>query len=42
MQEIARRREAGERGAALAAEFNISQQRVCDIFKGRCHIGELK
>lgn len=33
--EIARRRVAGERGADLAREFGISQQRVCDIYKGR-------
>lgn len=33
--EIYRRRSAGEAGKALAAEFNVSQQTVCDIFKGR-------
>jgi hypothetical protein len=33
--EIAKRRRSGESGRSLAAEFNISEQRVCDIFKGR-------
>lgn len=35
MLEIRSRRERGETGAALAREHGISQQRVCDIFKGR-------
>lgn len=35
-REIIRRRRAnGETGAALAAEFGISEQYVCDIHKGR-------
>lgn len=33
--EIVRRRSAGERGANLAREFGVSQQRVCDVYKGR-------
>lgn len=33
--EIRRRRAAGERGRALAAEFEISEQAVCNIHKGR-------
>lgn len=33
--EIKRRREAGERGIDLAAEFGTTSQTVCDIFKGR-------
>jgi hypothetical protein len=32
---IRRRRLAGERGVALAAEFGVSQQLVCDIANGR-------
>lgn len=36
--EIARRRVGGERGATLAAEFGVSQQRVCDIHKRRSAI----
>lgn len=35
--EIRRRRLSGERGVALAREFGISQQLVCDIVKGRCY-----
>jgi HNH endonuclease len=34
-REIKRRREAGEQGRSLAAEFNITEQTVCDIYKGR-------
>ena len=34
-REIVARRAAGERGCDLAKEFGISQQRVCDIYKGR-------
>lgn len=33
--EIARRRAAGERGRALALEYGVSEQRICDITKGR-------
>lgn len=33
--EIRRRRAAGETGAKLAKEFRVSQQRICDIYKGR-------
>ncbi len=33
--EIAERRKAGEPGRALASEFGVSEQRICDIFKGR-------
>lgn len=33
--EIARRRAAGEVGKALAIEFGVSQQTVCDIHRGR-------
>ena len=29
------RRESGETGKALAAEYGASQQTICDIFKGR-------
>lgn len=32
---IARRRMAGERGRTLALEYGVSEQRICDIFKGR-------
>lgn len=35
VSEIRRRRIGGERGASLAREFGVSQQRVCDIYKGR-------
>ena len=35
---IASRRAGGERGVALAKEFGISQQRICDIYKGRSAI----
>jgi hypothetical protein len=34
-REIKRRRVAGESGRSLATEFNISEQVVCDIYKGR-------
>jgi 3,4-dihydroxy-2-butanone 4-phosphate synthase len=33
--EIKRRRTAGESGIALAREYGISPQLVCDILKGR-------
>ena len=33
--EIRRRRAAGERGRALALEYGVSEQRICDITKGR-------
>jgi hypothetical protein len=33
--EIVKRRKLGESGRSLAAEFHISEQRVCDLFKGR-------
>lgn len=36
---IRARRAAGETGAALAREFSVSQQTVCDIHKGRIHTG---
>lgn len=32
---IAQRRSCGERGVDLAVEFGVSQQRICDIFRGR-------
>jgi hypothetical protein len=32
---IRRRRTAGERGVELAVEFGVSEQRICDIYKGR-------
>lgn len=35
--EIRRRRAAGEKGAALAREFGISPQLICDIVMGRCY-----
>lgn len=35
---IRRRRAAGESGRALAAEFGISEQLVCDIFNGRRYV----
>lgn len=34
-KEIRTRRAAGERGRALAREFGITEQTVCDIYKGR-------
>lgn len=34
-ERIAIRRRAGESGKALAAEFGVSQQTICDIYKGR-------
>lgn len=37
-----RRRRKNERGADLAREFNVSQQTVCDISKGRIHTGNAK
>lgn len=33
--EIRARRCAGERGHALALEYGVSDQRICDIYKGR-------
>lgn len=33
--EIVRRRSMGEKGRYLAQEFGISEQRVCDLYKGR-------
>lgn len=33
--EVRQRRAAGESGASIARDLGISQQRVCDIFKGR-------
>jgi len=33
--EIKQRRASGESGKSLAAEYGISQQRVCDIYKDR-------
>ena len=33
--DIKRRRTAGERGRALALEYGVSEQRICDIVKGR-------
>lgn len=35
IREIIARRRAGESGKSLAKEFGISEQRVCDYFKGR-------
>lgn len=35
VQQIIARRNAGESGRQLAAEFGVSEQRICDIFKGR-------
>ena len=37
--QIIRRRSAGERGRALAIEFGISEQRICDLYKGRTILG---
>lgn len=34
-KEIRRRRKAGEQGRSLAKEFNVSEQYICDIHKGR-------
>ena len=33
--EIRARRSSGERGRVLAIEYGVSEQRVCDILKGR-------
>lgn len=33
--DIRRRRAAGERGRALALEYGVSEQRICDVTKGR-------
>lgn len=33
--EIRMRRAAGERGRVLAAVYGVSEQRICDIYKGR-------
>lgn len=33
--ELVERRRAGERGVDLAREYGVSQQTVCDIYKGR-------
>lgn len=35
MREIKTRRDRGESGVSLAREFGVSQQRVCDVYKGR-------
>lgn len=35
VDEIRKRRVSGERGRILALEYGISEQRVCDIYKGR-------
>lgn len=35
VREIIKRRKAGEMGKDLAAEFGVSEQRICDVFKGR-------
>ena len=35
VSEIRKRRLAGESGRKLSVEYNISEQRVCDIHKGR-------
>jgi len=35
VQDIYFRRKLGESGVSLAIEYGISQQRVCDIYKGR-------
>lgn len=35
VEEVRRRRAAGEKGRDLAAEFGVSEQYVCDIHKGR-------
>lgn len=35
VSEIKTRRVAGEQGRALAAIYGISEQRICDIYKGR-------
>ncbi len=34
-QQILTRRTSGETGKALAAEFGVTMQTICDIFKGR-------
>lgn len=33
--EIRKRRAAGDRGRALSKEYKVSEQRICDIHKGR-------
>ena len=33
--DIRQRRMSGERGRLLAAEYGVSEQRICDIIKGR-------
>ena len=33
--EIRSRRQSGESGSALAVEYGVSSQRICDIHKGR-------
>ena len=40
VQDIITRRTNGESGVSLAKEYNISQQRVCDLYKGRTSLGE--
>lgn len=40
--EIKARRLRGESGAALAKEFQVSQQRICDILKGRSGLAEVR
>lgn len=35
VEQLRKRRAAGEKGRALAAEFGVSEQYVCDIHKGR-------
>lgn len=37
--EIRRRRTAGEQGRVLASEFQVSEQLICDIYKGRSTYG---
>lgn len=33
--EVVKRRAAGETGVSLAKEYGVSQQRICDVYKGR-------
>jgi hypothetical protein len=39
---IVESRKSGVQGRVVAKQFGISEQRVCDIFKGRSHIGDAK
>jgi hypothetical protein len=39
VRQIQTRRAAGESGRALAKEYGVSEQRICDIFRGRTCLG---